>query len=719
MVLTLFSAGSVDWAALAQSLARQSLQSWRWRIVCRPHDTGQIEQMIDVIADPRIQIVPVVEDLGTICTQLIAQLNCSYCCLLDSKTHIEPTFLEKSLWLLGTHSQIACCSAHVTDGQTIWPYGYEQGQRFIQRMYITGTLVFKRSAYLATSGLDQATPVGYEAWDLVLRLARSQQWGHMIPEVLIVCQDFDSVGLSEAADERVPAHVRQYLADQYTLLNGRFPAIQLPQLQPYQALVDAPPIQNQIAKPIGIQRILIVMPWLIVGGAERVNLNLIEHLTSHGYQVSIATTLLKVQHNWAAEFARHTADIFLLDHFLHLPDFPRFLVYLIQSRHIDIVMISNSYFGYQVLPYLRAYCPHITVVDYCHSGDDLWRNGGYPRCGAAYQGLIDLNIASSENVKQWMVQRGADSARIEVAYTNVDVVAWQPDPIARQRVRGQLQLSDEHMLIVFVGRLSGEKRPTMIARILAQLREQSAGIFRCLVIGDGPERPALAQLITALQLDSHISLLGRLSDRDIHDTLAAADVLLLPSETEGISVAIFEAMAMGVIPVSARVGGQAELVTPECGFLIAREGNEIDAYSLALQQLMIDPNLRQRMQHAARDRVERYFPLSAFGTRLVELFNHAIALHLATPPQPVSVGLGHEHTVQTIELQRIEQALDTLWAEREHLYSQRLVSSVTTAGLVKQLAKHIGGPIYRWLIAHGFAWLVPLRQRLAAFLSNR
>jgi glycosyltransferase involved in cell wall biosynthesis len=718
IVVTLFQGGSVDWAALAQSLVQQSLQSWCWRIVCRPHDRAQIEQILDVSADPRIRIVPVIEAFGTACTQLIAAAHCRYCCLLDAQTQLEPTFLEKSLWLLETHAQVACCSAYVTDRQTTWPYGFEQGQRFLQRTYLSGTLVVKQQAYEAAGGLDQATPPGYEGWDLVLRLARSQQWGAMIPEALIVCQDFERVGLSEAAAERVPAPVRHYIADQYAALDGQFPALPRPLLHPYQSFADTLPIQNQLAKPTGIQRILIVMPWLIVGGAERVNMNLIEYLTSHGYEVSIATTLLNVEHNWVAGFAQHTTDIFLLDHFLQLPDFPRFLVYLLQSRQIDTVMISNSYFGYQVLPYLRAHCPMITIVDYCHSGDELWRNGGYPRCGMAYQQLIDLNIASSENVKQWMVQRGADVDRIEVAYTNVDVTAWQTDPIARQRVRSALNLRDQDVLIVFVGRLSGEKRPTMIARILARLREQNIGAFRCLVIGDGPERPALAQLITTLRLDSHISLLGRISDQEIHANLAAADVLLLPSETEGISVAIFEAMAMGVIPVSARVGGQAELVTPECGFLIPREGDEIDGYVAALQQIMGDTNLRQRMRHATRDRVEQYFPLSGFGPRMVQLFGHAALLHQTKPPLAVSIGFGHEHVVQAIELQRIEQALDSIWAEREQL-RQQIVPPLTTTGLARQLIKRMFGPMYHWAVAHGMPWLIPLRRRIGMLLRSR
>src|SRR5690554_4151817 len=103
----------------------------------------------------------------------------------------------------------------------------------------------------------------------------------------------------------------------YSGLQQSFPAVHPIQPVPYACLPEELPFQNQLEKPEGVIRLLILMPWLIVGGAERVNLELIQALTGSGrYEVSIATTIHAV-HNWAAEFARYTQDIFLLDRLLH------------------------------------------------------------------------------------------------------------------------------------------------------------------------------------------------------------------------------------------------------------------------------------------------------------------------------------------------------------------------------------------------------------------
>ena len=67
---------------------------------------------------------------------------------------------------------------------------------------------------------------------------------------------------------------------------------------------------------------------MALGGADRFNLILLEHLTRQGWGVSVATTLTS-DHSWLPYFSRYTTDTFILQHFLRLVDYPRFLRYLI------------------------------------------------------------------------------------------------------------------------------------------------------------------------------------------------------------------------------------------------------------------------------------------------------------------------------------------------------------------------------------------------------
>jgi glycosyltransferase involved in cell wall biosynthesis len=728
-VVTIADSFNIAWFALAQCMQLQSVQHWEWIIILPPMYAVPQELSGLVAADPRIHSIAADSgDAALTCSRLARETMCEYLCHLDSQSLIEPTFLEKCLWLLGTHSTIAFCNSQsrsLSAPSVVWEYGFEQGSKFLDENYAGATFVIKRSAYIAIAAEPSSAAHEYVGWERWLQLARHGLCGYTIPEALISYTQIDKRSPFRPADTQQHQAFRRYIQEHYGDLKRRFPTSQLAELRSYEQLAVAPPINNQLIKPVSTTRLLIIMPWLIVGGSERVNLDIIRYLTQYGYEVSFATTLPNVLHGWIAEFASYTSDIFILDHFLRLYDYPRFLVYLIKSRQIDVVMISNSYLGYQLLPYLRAQCPEVTFVDYCHSGSDEWKNGGYPRCGAAYQELLDLNITSSQNVKEWMVERGADPDRIDICYTNIDVEKWHPDAEARKRKRALLGLPEDIPLVLFVGRIAGDKRPAFLAQIVRTLQDAIKGQFVCAVLGDGPERSSLEYLVRSLKIDTSMQVLGRVSDSELHDYMAAADIFLLPSSLEGISVAIFEAMAMGLVPVAARVGGQSELVTPDCGILIPHGPNELAEYVNALRQLIQQHNQRRQMGLSARERVERLFPMTALGPRMAELLDKARALHDSRPRPSVAPGLAREYAVQVLEYTRLETAMDQLWMERESWRSKprphpnAIIAPATTRRRIARFVRAKGARWYHWGIDHGMDWLVPFKDRAITWAKKR
>lgn len=702
LVLTNVSSTDTDLLRPLAALQTQSLQSWQWLIVAS-------DSMASVVfdrctQDSRVQVIAPAN-----LPVILAASPCRFICLLEPVASLAPTFLEKAIWLLASNAQIACCNAHAIDesGHT-WPYGFEQGERFLKANYVRPTAVFQRSDFLAI-GIPLPSTT-HEAWELWLRLAETGRWGVSIPEVLIHYKHLDLAvqlynnNATASSDEH-----RQILA-RYQNLRGQYPHTSMPDLRAYEPVDQQIPIGNQLAKPGATTRLLIMMPWLIVGGAERVNLDLAHYLVEHGYELTFVTTLLKRQHPWEAEFRRFTPDIFILDHFLRLSDFPRFLVYLIRSRHIDIVMIANSYLGYQLLPFLRAHCPETTFVDQLHSYAEDWKYGGYPRASIGYQSQLDLTITSGDHVTRWMVNRGAKPDRIERCYTNVDTDRWRPDAARRKQMRTTLGVQNDAILIVFTGRLSGDKRPHLLPLIIQALQQRTHCSFHLAILGDGPERARIEHLVQAAQLGATIRLVGRVSDEEVFGYLAAADVFLLPSQTEGISVATFEAMAMGLIPISADVGGQGELITPTCGFLIPHGPDEVGQYADALACVMNDPELRHRMSLGARQRIEEGFALRDFGPQMAALFAYAQQLHTQSPRTAIDQTLACEWSTQVIEYTRQEVLLDEIWANLT-------VSPTSYQGLRRFLWNQLAG-LYRWSVAHGMGWLVPIKDRVVAFAQR-
>jgi len=434
---------------------------------------------------------------------------------------------------------------------------------------------------------------------------------------------------------------------------------------PYDAVAEDLPCENRLRK--SKRRLLMLLPWMNVGGADKFNLDLLGQLSHADWEVTIATTAPGTN-AWQPEFARHTPDIFILPNYLRVRDYARFLKYLILSRAIGTVLITNSLFGYQVLPYLRSEFPDVTFVDYCHM-EESWIGGGYPNDAVEYQLLLDLNIVSSQHLKEWMVDRGAHADRICVCHTNIDTDYWRPDPATRRRVRSELQIDDNVPIVLYCGRIVAQKQPRVFAES-ARLAASGQEPFVCVVAGDGPELPWLSEFVQKHEIGERIRLLGEVENERVRELLTAADLFFLPSQHEGIALSIYEAMSCGVAVLGADVGGQRELVTPECGVLLPRSdpNAEAQAYAAALRQLLGDPDRLKSMGRAGRERVSRHFRLENMGSRMIELLDRAREIHRSQPRPEVHRLFGRLAAWHAMELERRVELIE----ERDKWYRQVL-----------------------------------------------
>lgn len=427
---------------------------------------------------------------------------------------------------------------------------------------------------------------------------------------------------------------------------------------PFETIRLGQPFRNPLDKPAGTRRVLLMLSWLDVGGVEKFSLDLVGQLLDRRHQVSICTTV-EGDHPWFPLFARLTPDVFHLPAFLRPADFPRFVLYLIESRGIDVVLVSNSYLAYQLLPFLRSRCPDVAFVDYVHMEVEHWRNGGFARASVAYQELLDLTIVSAEHLRRWMVDRGGAADRIEVCHTNVETELWNPARFCIEDIRRGLAIPDDVPIILYAGRIVPQKRPRLFAEVIRRLAQTEGLAFACVVAGEGGELPALRHLVTEHGLEDLVRFVGTVTPERMQALQAAADVFLLPSLFEGLSLALYEAMAMETVPVAADVGGQRELVTRECGILIPRGDDEVDRYVSAVRGLIQAPTLRRQMAVAGRARVARHFTIEMMGERMVALLDRAVASSRGSSRPPVGEGLGLECATLAIECLRLERECET------------------------------------------------------------
>ena len=427
---------------------------------------------------------------------------------------------------------------------------------------------------------------------------------------------------------------------------------------------EAVPVANRLRE--GKPRVLLILPWLTLGGADKFNLDLVEHLSRRGFELTIATTL-DGDVSWTPHFARYTSDLFHLPGFLRLADMPRFLAYLIESRRPDQVLISNSELGYLLLPWLRERCPDPAYLDYCHMEQEDWKNGGYPRLSVALQPSLDLSLVSSQHLKGWMTTRGADPDRIEVVHTNIDPERWQRDPAARSQLRAKWEIRDDETVILFAARLCDQKRPLLLVSVLAELERRRVP-FRAVIAGDGEQRAAVEDALRERGLADRVRMLGAVPTDAMPNVMSASDIFLLPSQWEGIALSLFEAMSMELVAVTADVGGQRELLTPECGVLIpiASEQVEVAAYADALDPLLRNPDALRAMGMQARGRVRSKFPLEAMADAVVSAFDRARSAHAVERPQ-LPRDFARTWAQQAVDTIAMSRVADVLWRERAQL----------------------------------------------------
>lgn len=165
--------------------------------------------------------------------------------------------------------------------------------------------------------------------------------------------------------------------------------------------------------------------------------------------------------------------------------------------------------------------------------------------------------------------------------------------------------------ITFIGRLIGVKGVEIFIRALKDLKED----FKAPIVGDGPEREKLQNMVKEHGLKGKVIFTGWRSD--IPAILAASDIFVLPSYSEGLSIALLEAMAAGKACVVTDIGlpvnnGETALVVPP---------GDPESLARAVETLLIDEKLREKLGRNAREEVKRTYSWEKAVDGYMRIFN--------------------------------------------------------------------------------------------------
>ena len=218
-------------------------------------------------------------------------------------------------------------------------------------------------------------------------------------------------------------------------------------------------------------------------------------------------------------------------------------------------------------------------------------------------------FAVSFALREHMLAEGFRGRPVAVIHNGIEVNAV-PSAEARLAARRMLGLPERCFVVGTVARLDPVKNLTALVSAAARIAT-SVPAMRLLIVGDGPERAVVEDAARQAGIERSVVITGYRPDA--RELLAACDVYVNASVSEGVSLTILEAMAAALPVVATRVGGTPEVVLDgTTGLLVAPRSAE--ALAAAITALAADPGLRARLAAAGRARVEVEFTIE----RMVE-----------------------------------------------------------------------------------------------------
>lgn len=293
---------------------------------------------------------------------------------------------------------------------------------------------------------------------------------------------------------------------------------------------------------------------------------------------------------------------------------------LARRRRFDVV---NTHFVVPTGPLgdwlaRRLQIPNVLSV---HGGDlfdpskalSPHRHGTLRRAIARLLRRADAVVAQSRDTATRVREIYGETRPVELVPLGIE----RPPPVeGASRAAFGLDASD--FVLATVGRVVPRKATGQLVRLVAALRDARS---KLLVVGDGPEVPALAQLAHTLGVAQRVRLLGHVSEQDKCRALAVSDVFVSTSQHEGFGLVFLEAMAFGLPIVCYDRGGQTDFLrTPVSGYTVPL--NDFRQLLEAVRALRDAPERRARIARANLAAVEDYF-IDRCAARYETLFERA------------------------------------------------------------------------------------------------
>ncbi|MBP3707025.1 MAG: glycosyltransferase [Clostridia bacterium] len=577
----------------AKCIINQTFPFFEWLIVDDGSTDEESLKYLEKIGcmDSRIKILHK-ENSGQAHTRDFGVEHCckesKYVMFIDDDDIIDDTYLECAYWTLETNKGASWAFTdviHFGELNALATTRFDP-EREKKENNIVVTALIKKADFLKVGGFGIKEKGIYEDWNLWLKMIAAEMYPVRMDFFGFWYRRKEKKESELAASNKNQIRAKEIIDETAKSIKKTKPAVQYPKSDYNWDIIEecVDGIITPKYEDNNKTRILMIIPWMVIGGADKFNIDLINGLDKDKFEVTIIST--EPNYNpWREKYVKNTRAIYDLTTFLDRKYWLAFINYIIEKNNINLVFNTNSTFGYSILPYIKSKHQNIPIVDYIHMEEWYNRNGGFSRDSAFVASVIDKTFVCNENSKNILVNHfGRKKSEIETIYIGVDEKKFNPGELDKVKLREKYRIPEGKKVIGFIARIDLQKRPILLMEILKKLKKNRSD-FLVVVAGDGPMLREIERRSKKYKLEKNVKFLGAVSNTK--EIYAISDITLNCSIKEGLALTAYESLSMGVPVVSAGVGGQAELINDEVGVIVPcyQEEKDVEKFDYSDEEI--------------------------------------------------------------------------------------------------------------------------------------
>ena len=555
--------------------------------------------------------------------------TCKYLMFIDSDDLLEPTFMECAYWTLETNKDAAWAySDSIGFESQIYTWNkWFDSEKMKKVNELLAISMVRKSDFNRVNGYGLREKAINEDWNFWLKLLGHDRYPVHMSFYGMWYRRKETGELKNASKNQ--KRTLEIIEDTASKITKRVNAIQYPKYDyNYDLLSDKIDIITPKCVDNNKINILMILPWIITGGADRFVLDLVSNLDKNKFEITILTT--EPNKNVLRQQFEENATVYDLTSFLSQKYWLSFINYIIEKNNINLIFNTNSKFGYSILPYLKSKNPNIPIIDYIHMEEWYNRNGGYSRYSTMMKSVIDKTLTCNENSKRILKEHfGRNSEEIETVYIGVDEEKFNPSKFNKNELLEKYGLQNEKRYILsYICRISEQKRPILLLEIVKKLKEKRND-FLVLVVGNGNLLEKMKKKASEMEILENIKFLGNIEKTE--EIYALSDATINCSIKEGLALTSYESLSMGVPVISANVGGQKELITEDVGIVVTcmqdektiysedYDSNEINDYVVGIENVL---NNLEKYKENCRNRILDKFTSKNMINKMTKIFEN-------------------------------------------------------------------------------------------------